>query len=583
MEILIQSRVYPDISKWLHYVLISLTVIVISITFLWGLPLEMPMGDSYIHFLYARNLVQYKELAFNPGLQEGIGSSSILWVLVLAVFQAIGISPLIMAKILGIGFLILCGLLVFELTQQLLIQQPKPRRYLIATVISIIAVCSGSMIWLALSGMETIFFLFLGLLCLWLYSRESWIMLGIALGLLTLTRIEGITLAGIIALVELIRRRRIDLTFVKILAPLALILIPWLVYLQIREGAPVSTSFVGKQFIVSEVNQRIANQFPVFLWLQKINPLVHFITWAYFTIMYIAGSASLPGPYIHLGGNLVGTEPIVPIASILISMLCLPIIYQSLKHLYRKFKALSFSKPTQRLQIVIISWFCVFNLAYAIFLPQPGAVGRYVPMNHMIFWISLFFGSLLIHNNTFKLVSLSLVIFLFGISMNYWRTVYHANIDYLVKVRKPAAVFIDQQYPADEPIGATDIGAIGYYARQPKVEFFGHINKDINQFLSAGGSFSDYLEKESLCYLMLFGSLDNAGLDFATEMDLLNDPRFDLVVEKSFSVSVDDWALGNGPVQNYMPVVNIYRINWQNPTICPPFNRTELPNQLLTD
>lgn len=583
MEILLQRRAYQYSYRWQYYILIGLTAIVISIGFLWGLPLEMPMGDSYIHFLYARNLVQYKELTFNPGLQEGIGSSSILWVLVLAVFQAIGISPLITAKILGIGFLILCGLLVFELTQQLLIRHPEQRRYLLSTAISIIAVCSGSMIWLALSGMETMLFLFLGLLCLWLYSRESWTMLGAALGLLALTRIEGITLAGIVTLIELVRRRRIDLTIVKIITPLALILLPWLVYLQIREGAPVSNSFVGRQFILSEVNQRIASQYPIFIWMQKINPLVHFITWTYFTFMYIAGTASLPGPDIHLGGNLVGTEPIVPIASILTSLLCLPAIYLSLKHLFGKIKSLSFSEPTQRLQMIMISWVFIFNLAFAICIPRPGAAGRYVPMNHMIFWIGLFIGSMLIHRNKFRIISLCFVILLFGISMNYWRTVYHANIDYLVRVRKPAAVFIDQQYPADTPIGATDLGAIGYYARQPKVEFFGHINKDINQFLSAGGSFSDYLEKENICYLMLFGSLDNAGLDFAKEMDLLNDPRFDLIVEKSFSVSVDEWALGSGPVEKYMPVVNIYRVNWQNSAVCPPVNRTDLSNQLMMD
>jgi hypothetical protein len=579
MDILIQSRTYQFSLKWLHYVLISLTVIVISISFLWGLPLEMPMGDSYIHFLYARNLVQYKELAFNPGLQEGIGTSSILWVLVLAVFQAMGVSPLIMAKILGVSFLILCGLLVFELTQQLLTQQAQQKRYLIATAISIVAVCSGSMMWLALSGMETLLFLFLGLLCLWLYFRESWTLLGVALGLLALTRIEGITLAGIVTLVELIRRRRIDRILVKILAPLTLILIPWFLYLQIREGAPISTSFAGRQFVVSEVNQRIITQFPIFYWLQKFNPLIHFIVWAFYTLMYIAGSASLPGPKFHLGGNLVGTELVVPVASILISLLCLPIIYLSLKHFFGSIKTLSFSESNQRLQIVMISWVFVFNLAFAICLPRPGAAGRYVPMNHMLFWTSLFVGSMLIRRNKFRMISLCFVILLFGISINYWRTVYHANIDFLVNVRKPAAVYIDQQVPADARIATTDLGAIGFYAKQPVVDLFGHINKDINHFLAESGGFSDYLEKEGICYLMLFGSLDNAGMDIAKEMGILEDPRFNLIVEKSFSVAVDEWTIGSGPVQNYMPVVNIYRVNWQNPAVCPPFNSTGLSNQ----
>jgi hypothetical protein len=416
--------------------------------------------------------------------------------------------------------------------------------------------------------METLLFLTLGLLCLWLYSRESWIFLGISLGLLTLTRIEGISLAGIVLLIEFLRSRRINSALVKILTPLLLILIPWLIYLQIREGIPISTSFQGRQFIVSEVDERITYQFPAFSWVQKIHPLVHFVCWAYFTLIFITGSVSLPGPVIDLGGNLAGTELTLPIAAIAISAFCLPMTTLALKHWFKKLKPVSLKEPRKRLQIAILSWLFIFNLAYALFLPRVGAAGRYIPMNHMIFWISLLIGSTLIQNQSFKRIALILSVILFVVNINYWRTVYQANIKYLVNVRKQAANFIDQEYPTNVPIGATDLGVLGYYSNHPVVDLFGHINKDFNQFLSEGGDTPGYIAEKHLCYLMLFDSLDNAGLDIAQEMGLSNDSRFDLVIEKSFSVPVDEWSLGNGPIRNYMPVIKVYRVIWKDATAC---------------
>ena len=183
--------------------------------------------------------------------------------------------------------------------------------------------------------------------------------------------------------------------------------------------------------------------------------------------------------------------------------------------------------------------------------------------------ICLLLGSTQIRSRVLKGLSVAFVFILFGINLNYWSMVYHSNVDYMVNVRKKAALYIDSKYPSDTRIGATDLGAIGYYSQKPVVDLLGHINQDFNQFLSNGGNIPDYVVKERLCYLMLFDSLDNAGLDFAEEMELSNDPRFSLSLEESFSVPKEKWTLGNGPIRNYMPVINIYRVNWKDQTICP--------------
>ncbi|HSG26670.1 MAG TPA: hypothetical protein VLA32_11185 [Anaerolineales bacterium] len=559
--------IYP--TRRLHHAILFTTALLICISFLWGLPNAVPMGDSYIHFTYARNLVVHGELSFIPGMSnEGIGSSSILWVIILAVFQWLGVSPVIATKILGISFLSVSGILFFELCLKICPDLPEPRKYLIASTFSLAAVFSGSLIWLTLSGMETILFLTLGLLSLWLYAQESWVLTGVSLGLLALTRIEGILFAGVLVLFELIRSRRIDSKIIKMLVALFVLLLPWLIYLQIREGVPVSNSLDGRQYVVSEVDKRIASEFSVFFWMAKVNPLVHIATWTYYTLIYLTGVLSLPGPVLYLGGSLVGTELIVPVIGILIGVVCLYLLVLSLKCYIGYLKTSHFDSPHIRLQMIVIALVITFNLAYALYLPRPGAGGRYLPMNHLLFWVCLVSGGLLIKHRKTKAAVLLLIVLLYGINMNYWRDVYRLNVEYLVKVRKGAALYIDEELPADSAIGATDLGALGYFARQPVVDLFGHISKEFKQFRADGGSHADYLDQKNLCYLMLFGSVDGYGLDFRQEMDLYGDPRFNLVVEKSFSVPIEDWKLGSGPLRNYMPKMNVYRVIWQDKSRC---------------
>jgi hypothetical protein len=138
----------------------------------------------------------------------------------------------------------------------------------------------------------------------------------------------------------------------------------------------------------------------------------------------------------------------------------------------------------------------------------------------------------------------------------------------MLNVRIPAAKFIDEKIPHGEAIGATDLGVVRYYAHQPIIDLFGHVNQNVFAFRESGGTWADYISKEGLCYLMLFDSVENNGMDFAKEMKLKNDPRFDLEKIATFSISPEDWYFGNGPHQNYMPAVSIYNIDWHDNAVC---------------
>ncbi len=137
------------------FLLMGVSVLVVALAFLWPAPTEFPMDDTYIHFVYARNLAEYGKLMFNFPTEKGVGTSSPLWVLLLAGGYAAGVPLHLVAKALGIGALIIVGAALYLLL--------RPLWGAIAALgTALAAVLSGPMVWFSLSGMETTLFLALG-------------------------------------------------------------------------------------------------------------------------------------------------------------------------------------------------------------------------------------------------------------------------------------------------------------------------------------------------------------------------------------------------------------------------------------
>lgn len=551
------------------YFAIIIIVIIVSSLFLYNTPFEFPTGDSYIHFLYAKNLVENQELTFNPGIKEGIGTTSFLWVLTLAVLYQIGIPLVFSAKFLGILFLCLSGCLAFEVIKFIFDNRNYKLKLIFSFLLTLLIILPGSMIWLALSGMETTLFIFLCFLSLCIYIKKRYFSLGFILGLLSLTRIEGIILAGSITLIEMFKNRRITVDLLKLGTIFLLILSPWLFFLQAREGMPSTNSLLGRKMIMGETERILFDEYPWLKWLVNLRPVFYFFIWLSFSIMFIPGVALLPGPRLALEGNIVGWKPTIPIFGVVFMLFfSIPLFFLAIQNLWKRRRDVSLRDPRHSLISIIIVWFFLHNIAYAVFLCSVGAAGRYCPMNHMVFWMGLFGGAYLIKNKTLKYSSISLCILFVLLSINYWYEIYHKNIEAIVNVRLPAVRYINDNISQETPVGAFDIGLIGYYANQPVVDLGGHINKEIVQYRKNGGTYSDYLDQEGLCYLMLYGPVDGVGLDFRNEMGISNDPRFGLIEERVFSMSVKDWEFGSEPLGNYLPAVYIYKIDWLDKESC---------------
>ena len=493
--------------RLIAYPIIIIFVLLIAYLFLQQEPSEFPMGDSYIHFVYARNLVYHGELAFNPGIREGVGTTSPLWVFLLSGFYLLKISPLTTAKFLGIGLHILCGFLVYDLALLILTNYSKPINWKLALAMALLAVIPGNNIWIALSGMETALFTVLSLLAIRYYSTERFLFSGFFLGLLALTRIEGIALAMILVGLDLFHKRKISKSIVQLTIPLLLLLSPWLFYLQIREGVPITSSFEGKRIAVAEAESIIKAKYPFLEPFLAIRPLVYLTSWAGYSLLYLYGGIALPGPLIPIPTMWEDSRNALPVATVILGLcLIFPLFIVGFRKLVNLRSSISLEKRAHRIIIGILGWSILHNFIYAILLPGPGAGGRYAPINHMLFWLTVLLGAWLIRNHLIRSMAIIAVILLASFSISYWREVYHANIDYMLNVRIPSSLYINDHYSADTMIGTTDLGPLRWYARQPAVDLIGYVNKDIVRFRKSGGSFESYVMIKKIGALYLFVS-----------------------------------------------------------------------------
>lgn len=175
----------------------------------WGFPLD----DSWIHQTYGRNLAQYGEWAFIPGIPSA-ASTAPLYTLLLAAGYFLGVDYLLWTHLLGALALAAAGILGARMAEKLL---PETRFIGIITGAAIIG--TWHLIWAAASGMETMLFSTFTLTLLYAAWREigvgaetnfvvgrRGVIFGVLAALATLTRPEGIMLAGLVGIAMLLAR-----------------------------------------------------------------------------------------------------------------------------------------------------------------------------------------------------------------------------------------------------------------------------------------------------------------------------------------------------------------------------------------
>src|SRR5512136_2152009 len=79
----------------------------------------VPLDDAYIHYRFADNLATGHGFAFNPD-EPTPGSTSPLWVVLLAAGEIVGLSPLFASKLLGALSFVACAWLTWHIVVRLM-------------------------------------------------------------------------------------------------------------------------------------------------------------------------------------------------------------------------------------------------------------------------------------------------------------------------------------------------------------------------------------------------------------------------------------------------------------------------------
>jgi hypothetical protein len=340
-----------------------------------------------------------------------------------------------------------------------------------------------------------------------------------------------------------------------------------MLYLQVREGVPFPTSYEGKLLVFEEAGELVSEEFPGWSWLLDANPVLFVVGWFGYILLYTVGGVGLPGPVFRFQTPNFGTLLSIPWVGLLaVLLIVVPLFVLAVRYIWRRRNRLVLDWRHHRLFAVFLLWTVLHNLLYAAILPQPGAGGRYIPMNQWLLWLLMFVGVLSFPFKKIRLLPGLLLAGLVAFSLSYWHDVYAANIDYMHAVRLAAVRYINRQVPPGELVGVSDLGPAGYYADRSVVDLVGFVNRDIVDYLENGGGYADYLHREGISYLLLFDSLDDQAGELARYSEitgLADDPRVELIVEQTYSVPLEEWRRGNAAVRNYMPALSIVRLEWR--------------------
>lgn len=203
-------------------------LLIISAYFFYIWP-KWTVDDAFIVFRYAENFVKHGEINWNVGQDPVEGYTGIAWLLLNSLGILIGFSPLVFSKFLGITFYYLTFLMLFLIAKRLNFN------HLFTVILLSLYIFNPAFYTHALSGLETIMFIFFTLLSLYFYSgvilhkkTGEEIPFFMSLLLTSLTRPEGIAYSFVLIAGYLYDKGLKDLRNWKL--PLFTYLIPFLAY-----------------------------------------------------------------------------------------------------------------------------------------------------------------------------------------------------------------------------------------------------------------------------------------------------------------------------------------------------------------
>jgi arabinofuranosyltransferase len=436
--------------------------------------LGFPLDDAWIHQTYARNLAYTGQLSYVPG-QPSAGSTSPLWTILLSIGYLLRLDYRPWTYFLGAVGLALTAWTAYRLSHRLFADQPWA-----APLTGLFCALEWHLTWAAFSGMETILFTWLTLLTMSLQlaicsspfaiRHSLFAIAGIVAGLLTLTRPEGVLLAGLMGLALLWRTWR-EARWQGVLAvagyglAFAVVISPWLAFNLYVSGQPFPNTFYAKQ-----AEYRIVLSLP--LWTRLARVLLPTVAGAQFLL--------LPG------------------------FLCAA--FRALR------SATCNTHHAPRAVSLPLLWWLVTVLVYALRLPVNYQHGRYLIPTIPVLVIFGSWGTLsllrldsrqIIARALSRAVSIAALVLL----LIFWiigARAYAADVGFIEGEMVAVARWLEDNTPSDAFIAVHDIGAVGYLVDRPLLDLAGLITPEVVPFIADEARLLAFMEEEGADYVVFF-------------------------------------------------------------------------------
>jgi hypothetical protein len=425
-------------------------LLVSALTYRIGFPLD----DSWIHLVYARNFAEHGEWAFRLG-ERSAGSTAPLWTALLAIGFLIRLAPYAWTFFLGWVVLAIMAILAESVARKLVVSYRSRVPW-----VGLFIALEWHLTWSATSGMETLLhgLIVLAVLSALMGESRRYATLGLLVGLSVWVRPDGLTLLGPVLFTAFFREESWSLrsrAFFDTLFGFAALFLPYLVFNLALSGTPMPNTFYAKQaeyeayWLSKTLSQRLTDYILPIVASPFVVLIPGFFLWVYKTVRE------------RNWGALAG-----------------------------------------------LFWFFGYVGIYFMRLPAYQH-GRYIipALPILYLWGLIGMGGYVVSPNANKRISLvwqtlvAVLILAFQIvgARQNAQDVYWVESE-MVEAAKWAGEKIDP----DALLAAHDIGALGYFVRNPIVDMAGLISPEVIPFIRDEDRLAEYLRANSADYLIIF-------------------------------------------------------------------------------
>ncbi len=480
-----------------------------------------PLDDSWIHQVVARNLAHDGTLGFVPGVRSS-GSSSLLWTFVLAANWKLlpGLSPVLYSGIVSAVLLVLMGWTMLAMARRDNLSEIACWLWALTPAID------GNFLWLGVIGMEHLLFVALSVVGIYLWfqpGREAGLGTAVCLGLLALTRPEGLVLAGMALLAyRWAGRERRDAGVLA--GVVAICVTASLVANRITSHAWLPTTYAGRKWL--------------YFGSDKVPPIAHLL----FPFELLKGLLLPWG--IRPTHVLYTVDAVIAIATAL--------------GVWRLFS------EQRRRTGFLVGWSFVHIAVYTAMLPARSHGGRYQPLFLMLSFPLMFLGV----ETAVRQARLSMtlrrtltvgVCLVCGVpSVLAWRKVTVAGVALIEGTHAKMGRYLLETLPVRNKVAALDIGRIGYFYGGSLGDMGGLTDSAFLPYMREHRAWA-YLREHDVHYLV-WPTTEEGYPDVQQILSFTPANRADMEELQSFCVPQELWFASYKVTTDAAPCQRLYRL-----------------------